>query len=588
MDRVERLAVIVLFAGLLAWLVYGPRAERPAADEWLDPEAAGEVQPASEPARAVAPADPDAQESDPDAQEPAPVAVEPGADDRALVPTEPESFAVLENDRVRLELSSHGGGISELELRAYPRTVAELQPLVLPFSERHALQLSGVPGARGTIPFALSSDPAARTVTAVAQLPNGLVLERFVTLTDGYQLTVTDTFHNTGETVLGLTNLTVSTGAMQPMAGITATRGISYLDVDSYSPGDGVAIWGKEINRLFGAGGGCARPDLGRAPERAQVRHDIPASWIAAKNKFFTLILAPERPAAGIVVSGRRSLEEPDTFVMAAVSGSLIMPAVSLDPGERHAEHYSYYAGPKEFSRLRQLGGGQDKVMFRSWPGFGWWRWACIGLLYLLNWIYAVIPNYGVAIILLTVIVKLVFWPITHKGNLHMKRMQSLQPELKKLREKYKDKPKKLQQAQMEMYQQHGVNPLAGCLPMVVQIPVFIALFTVLRSAVELRFAGFLWVADLSEPEGLLAGVIPFPASGLNLLPLAMTATMVLQQRMTPSSGDPQQQKMLMFMPLMMLFIFYSMPSALVLYWTVSQSLSIVQLALQKRAGNTG
>ena len=221
--------------------------------------------------------------------------------------------------------------------------------------------------------------------------------------------------------------------------------------------------------------------------------------------------------------------------------------------------------------------------MFKAWPGFVWWRWACVGLLGLLNIIHIVLPNYGVAIIILTILVKLVFWPITHKGNLHMKKMQAIQPELTKLREKHKKSPEKLQKAQMELYRQHGVNPLAGCLPMFVQIPVFIALFTVLRSAVELRFAGFLWIADLSEPEGLLAGVLPWPQSGLNLLPLAMTGTMVLQQRLTPTAGDPQQQKMMMFMPVMMLFIFYTMPSALVLYWTVSQSLSIVQLLVQKR-----
>jgi len=205
-------------------------------------------------------------------------------------------------------------------------------------------------------------------------------------------------------------------------------------------------------------------------------------------------------------------------------------------------------------------------------------------LLPLLNGIEAVVPGgYGMAIILLTIIVKLVFWPVTHKGTESMKRMQKLQPEIKKLRERYKSDPKKLQEKQMLLYREHKVNPLAGCLPMLIQIPVFIGLFTVLRSAVELRFTQFLWIRDLSEPEGLLAGVLPFPAGGLNILPLLMTATMVLQQRMTPSAGDPQQQKMMAFMPVMMLFIFYNMPSALVLYWTVSQGLSILQLFLQQR-----
>jgi YidC/Oxa1 family membrane protein insertase len=164
-----------------------------------------------------------------------------------------------------------------------------------------------------------------------------------------------------------------------------------------------------------------------------------------------------------------------------------------------------------------------------------------------------------------------------------MKRMKEIQPELAELRKKYKNDPRKMQERQMQLYREHGVNPVAGCLPMLVQMPVFIALFTVLRNAVELRYQSFLWIPDLCEPEGLLAGVIPFPAGGLNILPLLMAATMGLQQRLTPTAGDPQQQKMMAFMPLMMLFFFYNMASALVLYWTVSQLLSILQLVLQQR-----
>jgi YidC/Oxa1 family membrane protein insertase len=123
---------------------------------------------------------------------------------------------------------------------------------------------------------------------------------------------------------------------------------------------------------------------------------------------------------------------------------------------------------------------------------------------------------------------------------------------------------------------------MAGCLPILVQMPVFIALFTVLRSAVELRYAGFLWIVDLSEPEGLFAGAVPVIGS-VNILPLVMAGTMFWQQKLTPSGGDPQQQKMMLFMPFMMLFLFYSMPSALVLYWSVSQGVSIVQMLHSRR-----
>ena len=278
------------------------------------------------------------------------------------------------------------------------------------------------------------------------------------------------------------------------------------------------------------------------------------------------------------------SREDSETqFVLSEVSASIALPEQTLQPGQSFERTTHYYVGPKKFSELRAQGHGEDRIMLRSWRFFGWWRWACIGLLWLLNGLRAITFNYGVAVILLTIIVKVVFWPVTHKGTESMKRMQTLQPQLKKLREKFKDNPKKLQEKQMLLYRENNVNPVAGCLPMVIQMPIFIALFTVLRSAVELRYASFLWIADLSEPEGILAGVLPFPSGGLNILPLAMTATMVLQQRLTPSAGDPQQQKMMAFMPIMMLFVFYNMSSALVLYWTVSQLLSILQLVMQQR-----
>jgi YidC/Oxa1 family membrane protein insertase len=162
--------------------------------------------------------------------------------------------------------------------------------------------------------------------------------------------------------------------------------------------------------------------------------------------------------------------------------------------------------------------------------------------------------------------------------------MQQIQPLVTELREKYKAQPQKMQQAQMALYKEHGINPMASCLPMLVQLPIFIALFTVLRSAIELRFAGFLWVSDLSEPERLLAGLLPIP---LNILPLIMTVTMVIQQKLTPTGGDPQQQKMmLIIMPIMMLFMLYNMASGLMLYWSVSQILSIVQLLHQRKLGS--
>lgn len=259
------------------------------------------------------------------------------------------------------------------------------------------------------------------------------------------------------------------------------------------------------------------------------------------------------------------------------VAASIELHGFDLEPGETFERRYSYYAGPKQYSRLNLLGNHQERVM-----EFGRLRFFCAILLRGLNGLHAMIPNYGIAVMLLTILIRVLFWPITRKSTESMKRMQELQPEMKALRERHKDNPQKMQQETMALYKTHKVNPVAGCLPMVIQIPVFFALFTVLRSAVELRFAEFLWISDLSEPENLLAGMVPVIGS-INILPVLMTLTMVWQQHLTPSAGDPNQRKMMMFMPVMMLVFFYSMPSALVLYWTTNQCLMIVQLTFQKK-----
>ena len=202
--------------------------------------------------------------------------------------------------------------------------------------------------------------------------------------------------------------------------------------------------------------------------------------------------------------------------------------------------------------------------------------WFCELLVPLLNFFHSLIPNYGVAIILLTLLVRVVFWPLTHKSTVSMRTMSVIQPQIKALQAQFKENPQKLQQETFKLYREHKVNPFSSCLPMLVQIPIFIALFTVLRSAVELRFSGFLWIADLSQPENLFAGILPVP---LNILPILTSATMALQTHLSPSTGDPAQKKMMTWMmPIMLLFMFYSMPSALCLYWTVSQVLSIIQM----------
>ena len=235
------------------------------------------------------------------------------------------------------------------------------------------------------------------------------------------------------------------------------------------------------------------------------------------------------------------------------------------------------YAGPKAYDQLRELNVGLEHII-----DFGLFSIIARPLFWVLKFFYRFLGNYGWAIVLLTIIVRIPFIPIINKGQKSMRKLQELQPKLAELREKYKKDPQRMQQETMELYKKYKVNPLGGCLPMLLQIPVFFALYKVLMVAIELRGAPFmLWITDLSAPDTLF-GHIPawFPMIGgfaVGPLPLAMGITMVIQQKMTPTSVDPAQNRMMMFMPVVFTFLFLNFASGLVLYWLTNNLLSIAQ-----------
>lgn len=198
-----------------------------------------------------------------------------------------------------------------------------------------------------------------------------------------------------------------------------------------------------------------------------------------------------------------------------------------------------------------------------------------------LLWLQGICGSYGLSIVLLTLIVKTLLWPVTHKANVSMRKMQRINPLIQEVRKKYKDNPQKVNTEMMKLYKEHKVNPLGGCLPILLQMPIFFALYAALSGAVEPRHTAFLWINDLTLPDTVAH--IPWTTVPINPLMLTMTATMVLQQKLTPSAADPAQQRMMMFMPLIMLVMLYSLPSGLTLYWTVSQLISIAQLVVNKK-----
>jgi YidC/Oxa1 family membrane protein insertase len=226
---------------------------------------------------------------------------------------------------------------------------------------------------------------------------------------------------------------------------------------------------------------------------------------------------------------------------------------------------------------LSKLDGDLAKAIY-----FGWFDIIAKPCLWFMNFIYGFIPNYGVAIIILTIFTKVLLWPLGSKSYKSMNEMKKVQPLMAEIREKYKGDKKKMNEEIMGLYKIYKINPMGGCLPMIVQIPVFFALYRMLYEAIELRHAPFfLWIDDLSAPDRLFRFdfSIPFmqPPYGIPVLTLVMGATMLLQQKMSPPPGDPAQAKMMMFMPIIFTFIFINFSSGLVLYWLVNNILSIGQ-----------
>jgi YidC/Oxa1 family membrane protein insertase len=567
MKKNDFIIVGVLVALMLAWMSFYPALEK---KYFPKPEP-----PIAEP---VVAASAEAQLADAPVEQ-AVAAAEAVAETlpAVLKPSIPEQTLTLANDDIELTVSSYGGAVVSAVLKNYPaENSKESAPEKLDFSAAPALRYAGLPAA-GVL------EETADGLRYTAALDGGQSFERTFKLDGEYLLTVEDAFINGSDIPWALPELRLSTGPMSNPSSTTSMRGISTLGVDVFTSPEGVHHWGKDLLKLF-----KQIPDgvdqFTSTPEMISPRA---SDWVAVKNKFFVQILTPATSAEAFDLTARRE-GDGKKAIPVEVSAALQFDKELVAAGETFNRSLRLYIGPKDYSFLKTQGMDQVEVMeFRS---TGFWKFMNpvmypikTGLLWGLNALEKIVRNYGVAIMLLTIIVRIIFWPITHKGTESMRRMQALQPQLKEIQAKFKDNPQRLQQETMTFYKENKVNPMGGCLPMFVQIPVFIALYTVLRSAIELRFSKFLWISDLSEPENLFAGMIPIVGS-LNILPLLMSATMIWQQKMTPSAGDPQQQKMMaVMMPVMMLFFFYSMPSGLVLYWTTSNLIMIIQMMIKKK-----
>ena len=512
----------------------------------------------------------------------------------------PERTLAVSNAVLDLVFTSRGGAVGSATLRDYDRTLDPADgPVRLDFSSAPAMALDGIPGLGADGDFALSlvSDGVVRAEAVAA---DGTRLVRTYFATNGYHIAVRDEFSRMPSG--SLPDFGVALGPISPASsGGSSSR--------SVGPVEGVDVRARDLSgkaktleqnvtralakggtrsfaQMFGAaGGGCSAPNVGPGTPLVATDDFAPSGavvdFVAVRERFFVEVLTPALPASSVRTVLRRKAETDGPLAVESLAARAGWPAAAADASGALVRTYSLYVGPRKMDELVREDAMTGVQGHFDIMRFGTWSWFCRWLLALLNAIHRVVPNYGWAIIVLTVIVRLVLFPINRKSAQGMRRMSELQPKMKEINERYKNDPQKRQAETMRLYQENHVNPLSSCLPMLIQLPIFIALFTVLRSAVELRYAPFLWISDLSEPENCFRDALGF---GVNFLPIAMAATMTLQSRLTPSAGDPQQQKMMtVMMPVMMLVMCYSFASALGLYWSVSQALAIVGMLYARR-----
>ena len=523
----------------------------------------------------------------------------------------------LENGKIALRLSSFGGGVEAVELKDFPQSQENDAPVVFnDASTVPALTLAGVPATLGGKPepwgivFSVESDVTdeaakTRTLTLVGSDAQKVVRRVYTISLDDEGRGATDPYfvrHNVkiapvaGADAVPATDLYLSTGMLPPTNGDTANLFLnaSWFNGDEYdkiATGHFVASSG-----FWGLGAHPAHASFVAPAEKGD-----PFQWLATTNQYFANILAfPQaevRPLISELAVFPEKLvpaEDMDNKTDLSVVGfaHLKLPALR----SLNLETY-YYVGPKEYTRFAEfqsadlIEDADAVVQFTSLFGFISIDWLCKILVAVMNWIHELIPanawSWGWVIVVMTLIVKGITWPLTMAQQRSAKKMQKFQKPMQDIREKYKDNPQKMQQEMMKLYRDNKINPLAGCFPVLIQIPIFFAMYCTFQTCAELRLQPFLWIPDLSMPDvipGLEDWRIPLIGAQLHILPILMGATMFLNMKMTPMpNAQPGQKNMFYAMMAIFPIICYTMPSALTLYWTLQNIFTMFQTWLVRR-----
>jgi YidC/Oxa1 family membrane protein insertase len=458
----------------------------------------------------------------------------------------PEKEIVVDSSLYTAVFTTKGGALKSFRLKGYHKTQAKdaalielVQtkpnmpgPLSLTFTDSHiTIPADGMYGT-DTVSLDLMKLPDRNRLTLTSTYPDQIKIEKVYTFKpDGYDIEMEVRVHNLAQMPISQNALLSWHEYVDPKA-----------ETDSYTHEGPVISVAKSVERE-------EVKDI-----KAEKVFGPDVSWGGYETKYFIAAMIPQNPTLTSMVVSVDSRN--------MVTTSLRGPKHLIPAGQVGLFSYTLFLGPKDHSILKALGVGlENAIDFGSWM-----KWLAMPMLTFLKYINNYVNNYGIAIIILTLLIKIAFWPLGNKSYKSMKEMQSLQPKLMELREKYKNDKQKIGQETMALYKAHKVNPLGGCLPMVVQIPVFFGLYKTLMQAIELRHAPFFWwIQDLSDKD-------PY-----YITPLIMGATMFIQQKMSPPAGEPMQQKIMLIMPVIFTFLFLTFPSGLVIYWLFNNVLSIGQ-----------
>lgn len=459
--------------------------------------------------------------------------------------------AVVRTDVIEAVIDSHGGDIRSLILTAYRDNVDRDKPFQL-FEEkpgRNYLAQSGFIGQ------GLPSHKTVYLLEAgeyVLKPGQDTLRVAMKSISDGVEVTKTYVFRR-GSYVVDVLH-TVRNAGSAPVEGYPYYQFVRHGQAPEGESAFVHTFTGPAVYTEAGKFQKASFEDIAKG-KQDHVR-EAQDGWIAMVQHHFVAAWVAPDPAADF----RREFRT-DSLGDGEYRASMITPLLQIAPGEEKTVSMRLYAGPQELEKLKALAPGLELVV-----DYGWFTVLAYPLFLLLNWLENLVGNWGVAIILLTVLIKLVFYPLSAASYKSMAQMRKLAPRLQTLKERYGDDRQKLHEAMMKIYQEEKINPLGGCLPILVQIPVFIALYWVLLGAVELRQAPFaLWITDLSARD-------PY-----YILPLIMAATMFIQMKLSPTPPDPVQAKVMMIMPIVFSVFFFFFPAGLVLYWLVNNILSILQ-----------